>query len=305
MYLIFNDLISFFLIIVVGFILVKIKVANENWLQTFNQYSFNIGLPFLTFYSVNNQEINWGVFFDLFQINFVILSAITIVIYSLFKFLFKKNLHGGTWLFAFLYGNVAFIGIPLLKSILNDDVFPALIASIHLLFVMLFGLYFSVKLEGGAKTKNSIKISFFVKNPIIWSIVLGLLANYFYKHTIIVLQVPFFKMLAQTATPIILLSLGIFIKLNSKILVQYWKISLLYSAIKFFIIPFLMYYGIKNIIQDTFLKVQFFQMAMPCALASFVLALKYQLNAKILASFIIISTLLFFIVIPFLILFLK
>jgi predicted permease len=66
-----------------------------------------------------------------------------------------------------------------------------------------------------------------------------------------------------------------------------------------------MYYGIKKIIPDTLLDVQFFQMAMPCALASFVLALKYQLNAKILASFIIISTLLFFTVIPFLILFLK
>jgi predicted permease len=305
MLLIFNDLISFFLLIIISFILVKIKVANESWLQTFNQYSFNISLPFLTFYSINIQEINWRFFSDLLVLNFLILSSITLIIYLIFKFLFKKNVNGGTWLFAFLYGNVAFIGIPLLKSILNDEIFPALIASIHLLFVMLFGLFFSIKLEGGAKTKNKINLSFFVKNPIIWSIVLGLLANYFYQHTIVVLQVPVFKMLAQTATPIILLSLGIFIKLNAKIIVEHWKISLLYSAIKFFIIPFLMYYGIKKIIPDTLLDVQFFQMAMPCALASFVLALKYQLNAKILASFIIISTLLFFTVIPFLILFLK
>lgn len=305
MSLIFNDLLSFFLLIILGFVLVKIKVANENWLQTFNQYSFNIGLPFLTFYSINNQEINWFFFADLLLLNFLILSAITVVVYVLFKFFIKQNVHGGTWLFAFLYGNVAFIGIPLLKSILNDEVFPALIACIHLLFVMLFGLYFSVKLEGDAKTKNKIKLSFFVKNPIIWSIFLGLLANYFYQHTKVVLQVPVFKMLAQTATPIILLSLGIFTKLNAKIIVQYWKISFLYSSIKFIIIPFLVYYGIKNIIPQAFLQVQFLQMAMPCALASFVLALKYQLNAKILASFIIISTLLFFLVVPFLLLFLK
>ena len=66
--------------------------ANENWLQTFNQYSFNIGLPFLTFYSINNQEINWLFFSDLLLLNFLILSAITVVVYVLFKFLLKQNI---------------------------------------------------------------------------------------------------------------------------------------------------------------------------------------------------------------------
>jgi predicted permease len=305
MVLIINDLISFFLLIFIGYVLVKIKAANENWLNTFNQYSFNVGLPFLTFYSINNQEINWIFFFDLLFLNFLILFTITLVIYTLFKFLLKKYQFGGTWLLAFLYGNVAFFGIPLLKSILNDDVFPALIACIHLLFVMLFGLYFSVKLEGGNKANNNIKVNFFVKNPIIWSVVLGLLVNYFYKYTNVILQVPIFKMLAQTATPIILISLGIFIKLNAKIIIHYWKISFLYSVFKFIIIPFLIFYGIKTIIPMEFLKVQFFQMTMPCALASFVLAVKYQLNAKILASFIIVSTILCFLVIPFLIFFIN
>lgn len=299
--LVINDLISFFLLVVFGFVLTKIKVANQKWLEVFNQYSFNIGLPFLTFNAINQSQINWLIFKNLLYYNLLILLTISVIAIFFFKYILKKYLYGGTWLFAILYGNVAFVGIPLLKSLFNDESLPVLIASIHLFFVMLIGLIVSVKLEKNGVENIKVDYRFFYQNPIIWSIFIGFIINMFYATFQPVVSLPLFKMLSSTATPIILISLGIFTQLNLKLIFNYWKEALLYSLIKLLIIPLILYYFSFHIFSPKILNIQILQFAMPSALASFVLALKYQLNAKMLASFIILSTILFLIVFPFLI----
>lgn len=290
----------FFLLILLGFTLQKIKLANQKLLDILNMYSINLGLPCLVLYSLIQQKIEIDLFVNLGIQTFSILIGVTILSFIILKKTVKNKKEGATWLIALLYGNVAFLGIPLITNITGDVKIAALLSSLHLIFVMFAGVLLT-ELYQQKRKDISIKKTILpvLKNPILWAIVVGLFINLDgidLSDTIIYMPLTFIK---DTATPIILCAIGIFVGIHLKGLRKYWKKAFIYTAVKLVLVPVFAFLILMFFDEPQDYKLpSLVQFGLSTAITPFALAIKFNYNAMLLASFIVVSTTFILITIP-------
>lgn len=275
-----------FLIIGIGSILRITKIAKGSWVSDLNNFAYYVGFPALIFNSfISLKNLNLNIFF----ISSIILVIITLIFFLILKNLKMKKKISNTYLVCGLTGNVAYLGFPVLTALIpNSEGSVSLIVASYLLVLFTLVLYLIDNKKGIDEIKK------LIKNPLLISIVLGL---FFAKTNV---TIPNFidtsvKMLANSASPVALTALGIFIvqkiKFDSSM-----KHALIITGIKLILLP-LTFFFISKFYFPSY-SILILEAAMPVAITPFALSERYPLDKKIIVYSLLISTIFSVVTLP-------
>lgn len=287
-----------FLIILLGFVLTKTKIVNEQWEGVLNAFALKIGLPALIFAALISTDFSFLENRLLILVT-VLFLAITFLVAYIFGKIFR--LSGKTTRSIFIslgFGNIAYLGIPVLARVSGQEILPAvgLAVGIYLFMIFTFGIGY---LEYSSR-KNYKKLALsLVKNPSLIAVILGIIIG--------VLKIPFpniildaVDMVALSVTPVVLITIGLFlgkVKLNK---LGSWITPAIYSAITLMVLPAAVYFGAPffGIDFDGFF-ISVVLASMPLAITPFALSKEYDLDKDFIARSIVLSTVLSIFTIPF------
>ena len=285
-------LLPVFLVIGLGTVSVAAKVFKQEDSAIFSHYDYYIGFPILIFYSLAHTD--FGKIGDLSFLaanvaNLAIVALLVILICFLLRF--PRHLIGIMTLGA-IYGNVAYIGIPLNQQLFQADgaSYASIIVGVVSGFCLSVGLFF---VEYFSKKHTNIKsiLIHLIKNPIIISVALGILASAL-KITLPEALDAFLSMVSKSASPIALFAIGIFLVGKHTMSPDKLKIGLL-CLMNLIALPLVTYFmGHAMGISDVPFNVTVLEAATPLAATNFVIAQRYKAGEEIISGAIVVSTLL-------------
>lgn len=221
----FNAVMPIVLLILLGYLLKRIKLFNDNFVSTANKFVFNVALPVLLFFNVYNirdfSEIEWSTV--VFAVTVILLLFAAGLIYCMF-FVKDSRQKGVVWQ-SFFRSNFAIIGLTLAEAIGGTQ--GVVTASILSAFsIPLFNALAVVALSVFTGDKNRISVKDIlikvVKNPLIRGVFLGFVvlgirhfipcdesgaAVFTVKNNLSFIY-DFIEMLAGIASPLALVVLG-------------------------------------------------------------------------------------------------
>ncbi len=207
-----NATVPVFLVMVLGWVLMRVRFFNEEFVETADRYVFKIALPVLLFQDIATAPITEDL--DPAFILFCMLSTIFMFLAVwLFSWLFLKDKSMvGAFAQASARGSAAILGIAFVQNIYGSSgMAPLMIVSAvpfyNILSVII--LTFSSREQAGLKRQEQICRACVnvAKNPIIWGIFAGLPFALFHI-SIPAVPAKAIGYIAATATPIALLTVG-------------------------------------------------------------------------------------------------
>jgi len=282
MQVLLQTVIPVFSIILVGYAIGKIKKLD---IQTLIDVIVYISGPCLIFASIAGSDIN------LTDFTIIAVSALTIIlIMALFVSLTLKITNSdkkGLYL-PMVFGNTSYLGYPVaLFAFGMDGLSRAVVYDMmNSLVIFSLGIYI-------VHHKNEIQEAF--KVPLLYAVVIGLLFNLLKIPVPHVLFQPI-EMVGMITIPLALLVLGY--KLT-EIKISAAKIALLASVFRLlggFLVAFLLIklFSIDGLVKNIIVL----QAAMPSAVMSMILSAKYERDASLVASVVLITTVLSMLSIP-------
>ena len=205
-----NSTIPIFLIILLGYILMRVGLFNKDLTRVMDKYVYKIALPVLLFKQVATADI-----YSEFNIEFVLFCMISttimfILVWAGSALLLKDKSEVGAFAQASARGSAAILGIAFIENIYGSSgMGPLMIVSA----VPLYNIYSVIILTFSAKGRTSGKGAIrqalinIAKNPIIIAILAGLI------FAVVRIPLPYIPLkalsyVAQTATPLALLVVG-------------------------------------------------------------------------------------------------
>ena len=207
-----NATLPIFLIMVLGWFLMRIGLFNKEFNKVADKYVFKVALPVLLFKDIATADIRSD-----FNLTFVLFCMITttimfLAIWGLSYIFIKDKTQVGAFAQASARGSAAVLGIAFINNIYgNSGMAPLMIVSAVPLYNILsvIILTFSADMGKGVNKGENIKKACLnvIKNPIIIGIFLGL------PFSILGISIPQIPLkavtsIAQTATPVALLVVG-------------------------------------------------------------------------------------------------
>ncbi|CAB3289345.1 Auxin efflux carrier [Methanocaldococcus lauensis] len=289
-------------LIMVGYISKVLNILNEEHAKILNSIVIYFAMPSTIFLTImknvsSNQILN---FLKLPMVIFISFMLVGLLSYLLGKYIFKledKKL-GGLILVSML-GNTGFLGYPVILGMFGEiGLARAIFCDLGSVFAtMLLGTYVGIRF---GKSKNKSVLKEMIKFPplltgilsiilIIFNFNLNYLPNFLLKSL---------NYLSSATVPLIMMSLGLSLSPKSLKFGIFW--GLIASLFRFIISPTLSFtlseiINIKGLDRNVLLV----ESSMPSAMMSLVLGTLYELDVKLIASSIFITTTLSLLVIAF------
>jgi len=311
MWEIFIVIVPLFLIIFGAALINRIKNLDDSWSKVLNSFALNVGLPALIFSSLSKVSFDG-------QANIIIANSLFLLlsfalVYGLGRVLNIKAKITKTLFICLAFGNIAYLGIPVLTQIYGPKILPdaSLIIGVHLFWLFTIGLGFLDYDKASRQSwvgkllhkKNKQDIIKHIgldllKNPLLLSIIFGLLV------TISDIRLPrlitnAIDMLAASVSPVVLVVIGLFIGASKIGKLKEWIPVIAFTIVTLFLLPGAFYLGLKIFASDMDKYIpSMIMIAMPLAITPFALADKYNLDKQFIARAIVLSTTLSIITIP-------
>lgn len=278
----------FFLLILLGFGLSKLKIASKHWEKSFNQFSLYIGFPALIFYHLSKTSIDLEQKSALLIENSVFILATIMISWGIGFLLQLSKPMANTLIICLPFGNIAFLGIPIGSELLGPDHITnlALIAGSYLFWVFIVALPL-VQWNSERSLNSLFKV---LTNPLLIATCLGLLFGISDTHLPTVI-IRVLELVANSVTALVLLGIGMFMATKN---IQEFKRplpALLMSITILIGLPILLQAGSLILGHDLQPETMLISM-MPLAITPFALAGEYELDKLTISSSIVISTLL-------------
>lgn len=295
---IINQLLILFLMILLGYILHKTNIMTVEFNKQLTRFMLNVTLPALILSSVMDDETSLPtktVFITFF---------VAIVMYLLLPFVAKlialiiraPKEQTGIYEFSGIYGNVGFMGFPLISSILGADamLLTAIFNIIFNLSAYTIGVITITK-ESGHKEE----ISF--KKLLTPGILLSVAAVFIY-----LLHIPFPQTIVSVTTsigsltsPLAMMMIGATLAtMPVKEMINETR-TYLFLVLRQILFPLICWPVLKFFIHDTLLlTVTFIMLIVPVANTSVLFATAYDLDTKLAAKCVFITTLFCVVTIP-------
>ena len=303
-----NATMPVFLVIVLGWVLMQLKLFNKEFLSVADKYVFKVALPMLLFRDIAATNLKEG-----FQLKFVLfcMAATTVMflgIWGLATLFMKDKSMVGAFTQAAARGSAAVLGIAFVENIYgNFGMAPLMIVSA----VPLFNIYSVIILtlcsqnnNAGSK-KEVIKRAFFnvLKNPIIIGIVLGVPFSLFGIQLPVILSKTVSNV-AGTATPIALLVVGA--NFEGRRAFAKLKPTLIASLIKLLIIPAVFFpFAVSMGFRGSELVAILVMLGSPTTVTCYIMAKNMGNDAELSSSIVVMATLLSSVTLTFWIFLLK
>ena len=238
----FNNVFPIFLVILVGGLLRKTGMLDDDAVSKIDLIVFRIALPASLFTSITSTKIEEA--FDLEFIAFVTLvTIICFIVIWLFSGIFiKDRVISASFVQGSFRGNYAFVGLPLIKAMFGNESSVTGKGSILAAFVIVLNNILSVIVlasgskhqgESGMKSLKKICLNIFT-NPLIIAITVAIVFSVLHIRLPIILSTTI-DYFSNLASPLALLSIGTFLALKNT------KEDFIYSAaatsIKLILLP--------------------------------------------------------------------
>ena len=294
MQLIIQTLLPLMLLILLGYLLKK-SIADDTWIEVLNKLAIYLLFPALIFSGMIRVKIDDIDNFSFIYVNFIILiSVIFLLDFGLKRLGLSKSLVN-TYVIAVFFGNIGYLGFPILSSLMPGyEGFVSIHVAIYTLILFTFGIGI---LEHSVHKKVEAKLLMnIVKNPLIIAVFLSIFLLFF-KIELPIEIVKTVNLLAGGATPIILISLGIFLAREFPKSRNYKHIIGLIT-LKLIVMPFIFYVYFKLSGGGNILAISVLEAGMPIAITPYILAELYPMNKELIAISIVISCILSIITLP-------
>jgi hypothetical protein len=298
-FLALETVLPLFLVILGGLIFSRTKAASTTWIDILNKYALWIGFPALVIASLMHLELDGQSYSHL-----IITNSLYIVICMLLAFpianIFKLSNRFKRSLFLILsFGNVAYLGIPVLSNTYGDDILPiaAILSAVYVFWLLTLGIIL-IEINGEEKFDGKKLLFSLIKNPLLLSVFVGL-AIVFFNIKIPEIAEKTIILFSNSVTAVVLFSLGIFLGLHKIGKPKDWLNALVLSILTIIVLPFIFYMTIKNAGMDSIqLKATILDSAMPLGLTPYALAVQYNLEVSLVSRIVVLATILAIFVIP-------
>ncbi len=287
-----------FVMIMLGFILVKTKLVNPDSKKSLSNILVYVVVPCMivnSFIATYDDSILENLLWS-FLVSFILLVlgiVVSFVICIKYKTSDKPIL-----LFALMFSNASYMGIPLIQALFGDIGVIYASGFLTLFNILLWTVGYMVV----SKTFNikSTLISI-LKTPIIYSLIIGLLIFIFQIPVPSIIKTPL-NLLGNMNTPLSMLVTGMIIGSSNVLTVVKNKYVWLNVAFRLLLIP-LICLGVTYLlsflpISKEVLKIAFILMATPSAAITSIFAIKFNYNEDVAAGVVIITTILSIITLP-------
>lgn len=291
-------IISLFLIMVVGYIMNKIKIIDREANIRYTKLVINISLPaqiITAFISnrgiVSNQEVLFV--FAIAAGIYVIYGALAVLFVYLLRVPKEKK---GTYMFMTMFGNIGFMGFPVITAIFGEEamIYAVICNVVFNLLVYSVGITLIGKQEGGTKF-NPRRLINMPLSAATLSIIL-----YFTGVSLPAQVMTSLDYMGNVTTPVAMLILGSTIAgMPIKKLFDEWRIYI-FSLLKLLVIP-LAVIGVLNqlpmdleLLKGTLIVLA----AMPVATNTTMLAIEYDGDVQLASKGIFFTTVLSILTIP-------
>ncbi|MBV5313914.1 MAG: AEC family transporter [Prolixibacteraceae bacterium] len=301
----FQSIGPLFLVIFVGMVISRNKSVNDQWLEVLNNYALWIGFPALILVALSRLQWDMNLYGSLMGWNSLRIVFSMLMVFPVSALFRLQNSTRRTLFLAVSYGNVAYLGIPVLRSAYGDQILPqaTMISSVYIFWMFTLGI-FLVEYFGDHKVHFRELVLRLVTNPLLIAVFIGLFItiNHLQLPKVVVAGLDIF---ANSVTAIVLFSLGIFMGKQPIGKLRDWLPVLAFSFVILFVLPFLFMLVLKPYTDFEISKAWILEAAMPMGLTAYALCLKYKLNTGFASRAVVASTLLALLSLPFWLVFLK
>lgn len=173
-YIIMQQIIKFSLMIIIGIICVRSKVLKQESLEVLSKFILRVILPLCILYNILNGATRADVIsnFYIIPVSAVIYGVLILNSWLLAKVFKLEFNRGKTFQAVMTFGNIGFIGIPLIIAIFpsNGMVFVSLYSIVDQLIVWTYCVYLTTKDSKGVGLSNLKRMI----NPALISIVIAI-----------------------------------------------------------------------------------------------------------------------------------
>jgi len=294
MQLIIQTLLPLMLLVALGAVLKK-TIANDAWTEVLNKLAIYLLFPALIFSGMVKVELKSIDDFSFIYANFIILVLIIATLYGVTKSLGFTKRMTNTYVISVFFGNIGYLGFPILSSLLPGyEGIVSMHIALYTLILFTFGvgvLEFSVHQKIEAKILKDT-----LKNPLLVAVLVSIVILMFDIKLLFVVTKTI-DLLAGGATPIILISLGIFLARELPKNIDYRHVVGLIS-LKLVAMPLLLFCYFLLSGQTDIVAISVLEAGMPMAITPFILAELYPMEREVIALSIVISCLLSVITLP-------
>ena len=281
------------LLIALGFVLKK-TIANEAWTEVLNKLAVYLLFPALIFSGMIKVKLESIDDFSFIYWNFTILVVVIFTLYFTLKHLSFSRSIINTYVISVFFGNVGYLGVPILTSLIpNSNGLVSMHVALYTLILFTFGIGV---LEFSVHKKLSSKIAIdALTNPLLLAVLFAviLLATDIKLPFVIIKTI---DLLAGGATPIILISLGIFLARELPKVAYGHLFGLI--GLKLFVMPsiLLVYFYLSG--QSEVVAISVLEAGMPLALTPFILGEIYPMEREVIAIAIVVSCFISLVTLP-------
>ncbi|KZX16138.1 putative transporter YfdV [Methanobrevibacter cuticularis] len=291
-------IIAILVMIFLGYFLKRIDLLNISDVNTLNKIVINVTMPCLIFSALYTADLSSiGKLAIMPLVGLIVSSFSGIIAYSILTFKRYPKKEKWSIMVPIILGNTAFLGFPLTLGIFGDiGLIRAIFYDISSLIVFL-SLSVILMFNFGGSFKTAIKkvLSF----PVLWAVTFGIFFNLI-QLSIGDLPLKVIDYLAAASIPLIMISLGL--SLQFKNIKRSLKVATFATVIKLLIGP-LIALIIVTILGLTGIEhtIAIIEAGMPSGMLTLVLAINYDLDFKLTADCVVITTVMSLISLPILI----
>lgn len=293
---VFAQVLSLFLLLLVGFMVRKWKLIDGDFTSKLTKLIMSVFLPAMIIHSM---QLPYDVTMVGKIIQVIILSlvmyALSFCIALIAKYIFHVNHDLGIYQFAIVFSNAGFMGYPVLNAVLGkESIFYASIFNLPFnLLIMTLGVFLLTQ----GRSNHTISIQAFI-NPVIISIVIGLILFLLNVQLPALFNEPL-KLLGDVTTPLSMLAIGSMLCGTSAFDFFFNKHLYMLAFIRLIVVPVCLFFLIRSSVHDHLLfAIPVIISAMPAASNTAILANEYEANGHLAAQAVFLTTLLSLITIP-------
>ncbi len=311
-----SQLVQLFLIMGVGYIAYKVKILNQTVNKHLSTFVLEISMPIMIIDAVlslnNSIRPGTSTIVTLFVASILFYVVMPIIAFIVVKILAKtiniKKYRQGLYMIMMVFGNVGFMGFPILKAACgeNGDLAIFYAAILNIFFNIAFFTYGILTVGYGTEAKVKISLKKFISPGMISSFI-GIALYAFGIHypaeghgnmfTEIIEGL--FGTVGNLTPPLAMLLVGATLaSVAVKEIFSEWRIYI-FIFIRQIVLPLLLFPIFKIFIKDSLLStVLFIEFLMPIANSVLIVANEYDLDSKFASKAIFISTLASIVAIP-------
>ncbi len=294
-----SQMIQLFLVIIIGYIIYKLKVVDDNFTNKFSRLILDVTMPCMVLGSVLKLEESQAlsnVLTALFVAIAMFFVILPIIGWILAKILFVKENQVSMYVFMNSFSNVGFMGFPIINS---------LCGSTGLFYAAIFNLIFNLSIYTLGvwliSRNNSEKTSFNIKQLLSPGVILSSLALviYFARLDFPVIIDDTVSLIGSITSPSAMLLIGCSLaRIDFKNIFNDWRLYV-WTLIKQVALPLLLWMPFNLIIKNELvLYVTYILFSMPVANSAVLFATNYNGDEELAAKTVFLTTVFSLVTVP-------